>query len=207
MTENEAAISDLIAIASVPTNRIPEARQELSLWLLPEGETKSRARIRFDNAGQQGTSDYHDHYLERVAKAAACLLKELEDLRKRPYAHANFWLHEIEEGGEKSFGPIHGNMERDAVFPTIRKISAVARAAQIRRKGRPPAIGARLLVLMALELFKKFSPQPLSTDISSPCQEFVRLFVATAGVDLTEGAISHQIESVLTGGEPGKNPV
>jgi hypothetical protein len=190
-------IDELIALAEVPIERHSEAREWLMFWMSSANGVlagKSRVRSTFEAANQRGEPAYHNEPLVAIERAANQLEEALLRLRKRGYAHSDFWMHE-------GFGKIRGGvLESSGLFRMLIAIKTAARGAQIERVGRPPAADKLRLVKLARRFYDQFSSRRPTATISKTGLGFLpfasRFYVAATGVSVDSEQLLRQVRSV-----------
>jgi hypothetical protein len=192
-------IVQLLKIAAVPKEREAEAVNVLVRYLgQRKNGGKSAVRSLYDAAGQRGTPSGHNEHLNKVVKAAEALLKQLVALRRRPYAHADFWLHE-------GFGPVDegGAIERPTVMRTLATIKDAASAGRMKKQGRPTALGKQRVVDTALDAFKRVAPdiEPTGYDGKPFCLFAEKFF--KIGTGKKPGSLSRQIRVAVANRKNG----
>jgi hypothetical protein len=191
-------VGALIALAEVPIERQSEAREWLTFWLGSANGVssgKSRARSTFEAATQRGVPADHNERLIAVERAAVQLEGVLLDLRKRGYAHSDFWMNEV-------FGKIRGGaVESAGLFRMLTAIRTAARAAKVKRVGRPPAAENLRLVKLAHDFYSEYSPRRPTATISKTERGFLlfaaRFYTAVTGASVNPEHLLRPVRSVL----------
>lgn len=183
---DDQTISELLELASVTI-----ANSAARSWM---GDALAAARA-IAAGGPRPSPAEHNVPLNTIERTADRLIAALDELRRHPSAHAQFWRF-------TAFGPIHGNrVERTDVISALKNIRAAAGKARL-RPGRPQNLRKQRIVDLALGFCTRFSKAKPSSDVNNFFPPFAeRLNIQPAYPSRTRArASAGKLKSLCTGG-------
>jgi len=156
---------------------------------------KALAEAQFTAEGKPRPSPAeHNAPLDGIGRAADRLIAALNELRRHPHAHGNFWRF-------ATFGPIgDGKVERADVMSALKNIREAARKARVSGTGRPANVPKQQIVDLALAFWARFSTVRPSSDVNNLFPPFAeRFFEHSTGLSVEDKGhgIGRQIKVAL----------
>ena len=167
---DDGTINELLCLAGVSTEDSAARRWLESALAAARGTLEPRLAATGAMPLPQPSPAKHNAPLDKIERASDRLITALEQLRRHPYAHANFWRF-------AAFGAVYFNeFERPDVMGTLTNIRDAARQARVSRTGRPRNFRKQQIVDLALAFCARFSPKRPSNDVNNFFPPFAERF-------------------------------
>jgi hypothetical protein len=181
---DDRTISELLRLACVST-----ADDAARRWIR-DALGAARATVA---AEPRPTPAKYNAPLDAIERATDRLLAALDELRRHPHAHGNFWR-------LATFGPVNDSQaERTDVMSALKNIRHAARKARVSRTGRPPDFRKQNIIDLALAFCARFSTSRPSGDVKKFFPNFAeRFFECSTGSYVGKGnGIQRQVTVAL----------
>lgn len=189
-------LEELLELAGVA----PTEREEARTWLVdaldrahvvpPQQKTTTLGLALARFLDPDLTPNDADKHLEELKKLAENLLKQLKELRQRPYQHMAFWgcatFGEAKHQYLRNIDPTlpigtETGLERGGVVQALQSVVVAAEKAKRRpRTNRPRKYRKRTLVKNAAYFWDRFSPHPFSGTKTGDFHHFAEAFYRVA---------------------------
>jgi hypothetical protein len=135
----------------------------------------------------------HNAPLDTIERAAKWIIAALDELRRHPHAHGNFWRF-------ASFRPFRASVERTDFMSALESIPQAAREARVSKTGRPPNLIKQRIVNFMLAFSARYSSATPSGDINNFFRQLAERFYELSTGLSVEGkghGIGRQISAAL----------
>jgi hypothetical protein len=182
---SKRALDELLDLAGVSADRSAARRWIRGAVAAVRAIAKSEARP---------SPAEHNAPLASIEQAAHRLITALDELRRHPHAHANFWRY-------ATFGPVRDNkVERADVMSAVKNLRDASRKARVKKIGRPRDYRKQQIVDLALAFWARFGTGRPSSDVNNLFVPFAERFfehsTGSSSEDLGHG-IGRQIKVAL----------